>query len=338
MTALAEMFRFRGRLAWLLIGLVLASSVGQGSLLQFAGTSPGEGAANLTYLLGSGASLLLHELVRTVLARPRTARAEAAAAAAGPFVSLAFGLLVIAFTRVAYVAGLADPIVRALAAVATLNIVIAGVNLVPALPLDGGLLLYGAVWGFGRDRARAARVAGVVTEAAGLMIIAAGVAVALVAAVADAFLWVSVGVLLLASGRHEPETETIEANVARGAASAIASEAAPAHRGWRLPVRWPWGGSKGAADLKRPIPLKGDVSACCVDGHQVPGRRALAPAGRHHPGAVLALNADDPLVQVRRPKRSLRGFLRVGGRSNRPGGRRASARHEQRERADRDQP
>ena len=238
MTPVAEMLRFRGRLAWLLIGLALASSVGQGSLLQFASAGPGEGAANLTYLLGSGASLLVHELVRTVLARPRTARAEAAAAAAGPFVSLAFGLLIIAFTKVAYIEGLADPMVRALAAVATLNVVIAGVNLVPALPLDGGLLLQGAVWGLGRDRARAVRVAGVVTEAAGLMIIAAGVAVALAAAVGDAFLWVSVGVLLLASGRREPESETIETPAAQGAASAVAGEPPREHRARRLSVRW----------------------------------------------------------------------------------------------------
>lgn len=237
MTALAEMFRFHGRLAWLLIGLVLASGVGQGSLLQFAGTGPGEGAANLVYLLGSGVSLVVHELVRSALARPGAARAEVAAAAAGPFVSLAFGLLVIAFTKMAYVAGLADPMVRALAAVATLNIVVAGVNLVPALPLDGGLLLRGAVWGLGRDRARAVRVAGALTEAAGLLIIAAGVAVALVAAVADAFLWVSVGVLLLASGRREPEAETIETNVARSGASATAGKPVRERRGWRLPAR-----------------------------------------------------------------------------------------------------
>jgi Zn-dependent protease len=209
MTALAGMFSFRGRLGWLLIGLVLASSVAQASLLQAAGTAPGEGVANLVYLLGSGASLLLHELVRTVMARPRTARAEAAAAAAGPLVSLAAGLLIIGFTRVAFIAGLADPMVRALAAVATLNIVLAGANLLPALPLDGGHLLHGAVLGFGRDQARAARVARIATEAAGTFMIAAGVAAALLAAVADAFPWVSVGVLLLATGRRDTE------NVAR---------------------------------------------------------------------------------------------------------------------------
>lgn len=234
MTALAEMFSFRGRLGWMLIGLVLASSVGQASFLQVAGTAPGEGAANLAYLLGSGASLLLHELVRTNLARRRTARAEAAAAAAGPFVSLTAGLLIIGFTRVAYIAGLVDPIVRALAAVATLNIVLAGVNLLPALPLDGGLLLYGVIWGLGRDQARAARVAGAVTEAAGMFIIAAGVAAALVAAVADAFPWVSVGVLLLASGRRD--TEAVEIN---GAAARTVGERARGRRGWLPSVRRP---------------------------------------------------------------------------------------------------
>jgi Zn-dependent protease/CBS domain-containing protein len=141
------------------------------------------------------ASLLLHELGHAVRARREgmqidgitlwlfggvakfrgmfpSAGTEFRVAVAGPIVSVVLGL---GFVLVAATADLG----RAVDGVATwlgyINLVLAGFNLLPAQPLDGGRLLHAAIWSRTGDLLRATRQAGKAGEALGYTMIGGGV-------------------------------------------------------------------------------------------------------------------------------------------------------------------
>jgi Zn-dependent protease len=141
------------------------------------------------------ASLLLHELGHAVRARREgmqidgitlwlfggvakfrgmfpSAGTEFRVAIAGPVVSVALGIV---FVLVAIAVDLG----RAVDGVATwlgyINLVLAGFNLLPAQPLDGGRLLHAAIWRRTGDLARATRQAGKAGEALGYTMIGGGI-------------------------------------------------------------------------------------------------------------------------------------------------------------------
>jgi Zn-dependent protease len=215
-------------LAWGLLGLIFAWNVAGGSLMSLPNTSAAVGLANIVFILGAGFSLWAHELAQrgvahlmsvreptvrelgghadartTPAAEPVRPAAEMAAAAVGPIVGVFLALGVIIGARLAFVAGAADPLIRALAGVVSFNVLLAVANLVPALPLDGGRLLRAAVAAVTHDRRRAARVAGAVTEAVGLLALAAALASAWFADLADGLSWLFVAIVVLAEGRAE---------------------------------------------------------------------------------------------------------------------------------------
>lgn len=233
--------RLPARLGWTAAGLIIAWDVGQGSLLRFPATAGVEHVADAVFFAGVAVSLAAHEFAQGVVSRApawtrggrtKGAGAEIAVAAVGPLVSLLLALLTVMVDRVAYVSGFADPLIRALAAVATFNIVLAGANLLPALPLDAGRLLRAVLGAGGRDERRAARIAGGVGEAVALAIVAVGVASALGGDLADAFSTILLGVVLFAEGRATRQEAFAEA----------AQRPLP-----RRKLTWPWSGPFGRA-------------------------------------------------------------------------------------------
>lgn len=123
------------------------------------------------YFFGGSASFQLES------DRPRD---EAAIALAGPVVSLAIGVLlvIIAFAVGAINHPVADAAAVIALVLAVLNLILGGVNLIPAYPLDGGRIVRAAAWarkGDERDGARAAaasgRYVGWALLAAGLVLI-----------------------------------------------------------------------------------------------------------------------------------------------------------------------
>ena len=162
-------------------------------------------------VLGFFASLILHELGHALVARrnglqvlgielwalggiTRTAGAmpnpgaELRVAAAGPLVTVAVTLICIAIGALAAAhhhffevavgqGGLhATPVVVWLSFVATLNVLVLVINLIPAFPLDGGQIAHSLIWWRSGDVNRATRITGRLGQGFALLLGAAGLA------------------------------------------------------------------------------------------------------------------------------------------------------------------
>ena len=149
-------------------------------------------AAALLFFL----SLLLHEYGHALEARRRgmeidgitlwlfggvakfrgtfpSARAELAIAVAGPLVSLAIGVVLVAVAWLGRFPGWIDGVAFWLGYI---NLTLLVFNLLPALPLDGGRVLRSILWGARGDFAWATRVAAWIGRAFGYLFIAGGLA------------------------------------------------------------------------------------------------------------------------------------------------------------------
>jgi Zn-dependent protease len=166
--------------SWIWIA-VLALVLGSGQLQRFY---PVSGAEALLYaafgaILFFG-SVFLHELAHAVTARLANIRVEGitlvffggftaarsedrgpgpafAIAALGPGTSLALSGALWVIARLAD--GLADPVPGVIRYVALLNVLMAGFNVLPGLPLDGGRMLQAAVWRVTGNRRTGTKVA-----------------------------------------------------------------------------------------------------------------------------------------------------------------------------------
>ena len=129
-------------------------------------------------------------------------RAEALAAVAGPLVSIALGAAMIGVAVAIQVAapnalGIADVLV----VIGALDLLLAGVSLVPAFPLDGARLVRAAAWARTGDERSGTRIAGVVGKYAGRVAIVIGLALILVGETLNGIMVGLVGWFLMASAR-----------------------------------------------------------------------------------------------------------------------------------------
>lgn len=174
------------------------------------------------------ASLLAHELGHALLARragmevegislwllggisrfsdqPPSAKVELTVAMAGPVSSLAvagvFGLLWWAVPN----SGSAELIAVVLAWLAVINVVLAGFNLLPAAPLDGGRVLAAILWWRTGDSTRANAWAGKVGQFMGSLLIGIGVWL-LFTGRTDTGIWIGIiGWYIAVSGGREAQ-------------------------------------------------------------------------------------------------------------------------------------
>lgn len=151
--------------AWLLIGAYIAFLFAPAVESAEPGLGPWRYAVSIGVALLFSASILLHELGHAVVAlragltvrritlqllggatefeRPGEPGKEARIAAAGPLVSLGVAGALWALASVLDPSSLGGAVVRLLA---ILNLLIGVVNLLPALPLDGGQVVSALVW------------------------------------------------------------------------------------------------------------------------------------------------------------------------------------------------
>jgi Zn-dependent protease len=220
-------FEIRLHLSWVFIIAIVSATVAS----RLTAAEP-ETPALGSWLIGLGASLgflvsvVAHELAHHVVARRDGAggevivvhfigspaavdvrasspRAEAAAALAGPLVSLVLGIGLI----VVSMPGLTAPsaIVRGLAdaafIVGALDLILAAISLVPAFPVDGGRLVRAVAWARSGDPRQGTRVAGAVGRWVGRVVLVAGLVVILAGDTLDGIMLGLVGWFLGASAR-----------------------------------------------------------------------------------------------------------------------------------------
>jgi Zn-dependent protease len=186
----------RGLASYTSAGIVVAALL----LLSLAMHEAAHGMAARQAGVGvTGVSLSMLGGATTLRELPRTPGAAFRIAAAGPLASLVCALIA-AVVHLVLVEADADPLsVAAAAVVAMANLVVALVNLLPGLPLDGGRILEAVVWKITGRPARAAQLA----VAAGRIIGGLAIAVALIASAsgdAASALWLGLLGLVIWNG------------------------------------------------------------------------------------------------------------------------------------------
>jgi Zn-dependent protease/CBS domain-containing protein len=199
---LFKVFGFDIRLdaSWLLLAVLVTWSLAVGFFPQVQpGLAPGVyWSMGVIGLIGLAASILLHELAHALVARrcdlpiraitlflfggvaelheePRSPSSEFLVALAGPVMSFALaGVLWLLVQAVGAGQGAGDLLGVVAGYLATINLLLAVFNLVPAYPLDGGRMLRAALWGWKQDIVWATRIASLLGSGFGILLIVLG--------------------------------------------------------------------------------------------------------------------------------------------------------------------
>ena len=169
--------------------------------------------------LGIFTSVILHELAHAVVARrhgipisgitlfifggvaemedgPPGPRAEFLMAIVGPLLSVGLGLGFLAAGFAGGVAGLPRAVTAVLGYLGWMNLILAGFNMVPGFPLDGGRVLRSLLWVWKEDYLRATRIATAVGSGFAVTLIFAGVLIALAGGSVGGIWWLLIGFFL----------------------------------------------------------------------------------------------------------------------------------------------
>ena len=219
----------RLHLSWVFIIAIITVTVG--TRLEAVPGGPGTGTA---WAIGAIASIVFmftvvaHELAHAIVSRrvgipvdavsvhfigspaavdvrASTARDEAGAALAGPIASLVIGGALIGL-GLAFMATWREILPLEVIAdvffvVGLLNLVLGGLSLVPAFPLDGGRVVRAIAWARTGDETKGTRAAGVVGRAVGWVFLGVGLGVILIGNTLDGIMLGIVGWFLGASAR-----------------------------------------------------------------------------------------------------------------------------------------
>jgi len=220
-----DLFRLGGipirlDLSWFFIALLITWSL---ATAVFPNALPGQAtrlywAMGVAGALGLFASIIVHELAHTLVARrtgthiggitlfifggvaemadePPSARAEFLMAGAGPLASLVIALVC---GGVAFIARDALPtsLLSIVEYLATINLLLALFNLVPAFPLDGGRILRAGIWHWRRDLRAATRIASAIGSAFAFILVALGAFRVLAGDFITGMWWALIGLFL----------------------------------------------------------------------------------------------------------------------------------------------
>ncbi len=193
-------FEVRIDLSWLIIAGLVTWSLAAG---LFPYLYPGLEHATYWYMGGAGAvglfaAVIFHEFCHSIVARaygmsmkgitlfifggvaemgdePPTAKVEFLMAAAGPLSSI---FLAGVFYGI-YLGGLSAhwpvPVIGVIRYLAWINALLAGFNLLPAFPLDGGRILRSILWGIKKNLRWATRVSSAIGSGFGVLLIIGGI-------------------------------------------------------------------------------------------------------------------------------------------------------------------
>lgn len=193
-------FQVKADTSWLFLAALIIWSLAKG---YFPEVMPGQQTATYWQMAVIGAaglfgSLILHELSHSVVARrfglpitgitlflfggvaemkeePKSAQVEFVMAVAGPLMSFFLAGVSFALAHLLASMGAAATVVVVLGYLATINIILAVFNLVPAFPLDGGRMFRAFLWWRSGDFAASTRTASAVGQNFGLVLIGLGI-------------------------------------------------------------------------------------------------------------------------------------------------------------------
>ena len=218
--------------SWILLALLIAWSLAAGvfpDLYRGLPQSTYWGMAAAT-VVGIAASIILHELGHTVVARafglqiksitlfvfggvaemegePKAPRAELFMALAGPLVSVALGF---GFSLLAnLLEGSAPTEYHAvLHYLGTLNFTLAAFNMAPAFPLDGGRVLRALIWLVTGNPLKATRIAARSGEVIAVLLMGLGAFSALTTGLVHGLWWIVLGWFILSmASAHRKDAE-----------------------------------------------------------------------------------------------------------------------------------
>lgn len=223
-------FKIRLDLSWFLLAGLVAWSLASG---YFPQASPGFGP--MTYwlmgvvgVLALSLSVVVHELAHAVIGRrygmqiagitlfvfggvaemedePATPQGEWRMAVAGPLVSLGVAMVSLGLgwlLAAAVGADPAGPVLAGLGYLGFLNLLLAGFNMIPAFPLDGGRVLRAVLWAWRGDVVWATRWAAGAGGVLGLVLMAVGLWQALIGNTVAGAWWLVVGLFVRVAAAH----------------------------------------------------------------------------------------------------------------------------------------
>lgn len=199
---LIKLFGFKVKidLSWLILGLLITWTLAQGLFPHYY-----QGLQTVTYwimgiagALGLLVSIVFHELWHSLIARkfglpmrgitlfvfggvaemteePPSPKAEFFMAVAGPISSIVLGLGLFGIFYLGINIEWPKPVTGVINYLAFLNLILAGFNLLPAFPLDGGRVLRSVLWGWKDNIRWATQVASKIGGAFGIALIVLGV-------------------------------------------------------------------------------------------------------------------------------------------------------------------
>jgi Zn-dependent protease/predicted transcriptional regulator len=192
-------FEVKIDLSWLILGILITWSLAQSLFPSYY-----KGLAKSAYwimgiagALGLLVSIVFHELWHSLIARkfglpmkgitlfifggvaemteePPSPKAEFFMAIAGPLSSIFFGGALLGLSFLGGGAGWPRPVLGVLSYLGILNLVLAGFNLLPAFPLDGGRVLRAVLWGWKDNMRWATKIASGIGSAFGIILIVVG--------------------------------------------------------------------------------------------------------------------------------------------------------------------
>lgn len=214
-------FEVKIDISWLVIALLITWTLAKGSFPHYY-----QGFQNSTYwvmgilgALGLFIAIIFHELSHSLVARkfglqmkgitlfifggvaemteePPSPKAEFFMAIAGPISSIILGLGLFGIRFLGEGMGWPKPVLGVISYLALINIILAGFNLLPAFPLDGGRMLRSVLWGMKDNIRWATRISSSIGSAFGIALILFGALSVFMGNLIGGVWWVLIGMFM----------------------------------------------------------------------------------------------------------------------------------------------
>ncbi len=148
-----------------------------------------------------GITLFIFGGVAEMNEEPPSAKSEFFMAIAGPLASIAIGILFFAFNFVTNTALFAKPIHGVVSYLGFINLILAGFNLLPAFPLDGGRVLRSGLWAWKDNLKWATRISSRIGSGFGIFLIAIGGITFFAGNIVGGMWWALIGMFLLSASK-----------------------------------------------------------------------------------------------------------------------------------------